>query len=129
MQQGDLTYQSVQGDVIDFLARRIESLCKDGIDLEAIMVDPGFGFGKTALDNLKLLKHLPEFKSLGRPIVTGASRKSFLGAISGGNPQQRLEGTAAAVTASIMHGCQIVRVHDVSFMKKVAAVADAILKS
>lgn len=129
MQEGDLTYKSVHGNVIDYLSQRIESLCKEGIDSDAIMVDPGLGFGKTAIDNLKLLRHLPEFKGLGRPIVTGASRKSFLGAIIGGDPAQRLEGTAAAVAVSILQGSQIVRVHDVSFMKKVAAVTDAILRS
>jgi dihydropteroate synthase len=129
MQDGDLTYRSVHGDIINFLVQRMEAACRAGVRNDSIMVDPGLGFGKTGADNLKLLNHLNEFKSLGRPIVTGASRKSFIGAIMGGKPHQRLEGTAAAVTAAILKGSQIVRVHDVPFMKKVAAMADAIVKA
>ena len=65
-------------------------------------------------------------KILGRPIVTGASRKSFIGHVTGGSPQERVEGTAASVTAAILNGCRVIRVHDVKTMKKVAAMADAL---
>jgi len=65
------------------------------------MVDPGLGFGKTVADNLRLIRYLKEFRVLGRPIVTGASRKSFIGQVTGGKPRERMEGTAAAVTAAV----------------------------
>ena len=89
----------------------------------------GIGFGKTRSDNLKLLKYLPEFNVLGRPILTGPSRKSFLGQEGRGGAMDRLEETAAAVTAAIMNGSQVVRVHDVKAMKRVVAVADAIVRA
>ena len=90
------------------------------------MVDPGLGFGKTASDNLRLIHYLGELKVLGRPIVTGASRKSFIGHVTGGKPHERMEGTAAAVTAAVLNGSRIIRVHDVATMKKVAAMADSL---
>jgi dihydropteroate synthase len=93
------------------------------------MIDPGIGFGKTWEDSMRLLKYLSEFKVMGRPIVTGPSRKAFIGKITGGGPTERIEGTAAAVTAAIMNGTNVVRVHDVKAMKKVAAMADAILRA
>jgi dihydropteroate synthase len=73
-----------------------------------------------------LIRHLGELKVLGRPIVTGVSRKSFIGRITGGNPQERIEGTAAAVTTAVLNGSRIIRVHDVAAMKKVAVMADAL---
>ena len=94
-----------------------------------IMIDPGLGFGKTAMDNMRLIKHLRELTILGRPIVVGPSRKSFIGHVTGGGPRERIEGTAAAVTAAIMNGSRVVRVHDVKTMKKVAAMADALVNA
>ena len=129
MQKGDLFYRSLRGEIIAFLKERIERAGEHGIDPVQILVDPGLGFGKTAQDNLRLIRYLGEFKALGRPIVTGASRKSFIGAVTGGEPRERIEGTAAVVTAAILNGCQIVRVHDVSVMKKVAAMADAVIRA
>lgn len=134
MQIGDLTYRSVQGDVIGYLQEKISQAVQSGIGWENIVVDPGLGFGKKSADSLKLLKYLPEFKSLGRPILVGPSRKAFTdsGAWTGGEisePRQRIEGTAAAVVVAIMNGAHIVRVHDVAVMKKVAALTDAILQS
>lgn len=126
MQKGDLTYRSLQGEIIAFLQGRIEKAGEGGIAPEQIMVDPGLGFGKTAADSMRLIRYLGEFKVLGRPIVTGASRKSFIGSVTGGEPRERVEGTAAAVTAAIMNGSRIIRVHDVATMKKVAAMADAL---
>ncbi len=128
MQIGDLTYRSLRGEIIAFLQRHIDEARMKGIETERIMVDPGLGFGKTAVDNVRLIKHLGELRVLGRPIVTGASRKSFIGHVTGGGPQERVEGTAAAVTAAIMNGSRIIRVHDVSAMKRVAAMADALAK-
>ncbi len=126
MQTGDLTYRSLQGEIIGFLRERIDAARENGIEPVRVMVDPGLGFGKTARDNLRLIRHLGELKILGRPIVSGASRKSFIGHVTGGTPRERLEGTAAAVTAAILNGSRIIRVHDVAAMKKVAAMADAL---
>ena len=129
MQKGDLSYKSIRGEVIAYLEDKIEKALAAGISFENMMIDPGIGFGKSAEDNLKLLKHLSEFRVLGRPIVTGVSRKTLIGKISGGGPRDRLEGTAAAVTAAIMNGSNIVRVHDVKPMKKVVEIADAIVRA
>ncbi len=126
MQAGDLTYRSLRGEIIAFLRERIEDARVKGIEADRIMVDPGLGFGKTAMDNVRLIKHLGELKVLGRPIVSGVSRKSFIGHVTGGAPQERIEGTAAAVTAAIMNGSRVIRVHDVAVMKKVAGMADAL---
>jgi dihydropteroate synthase len=126
MQTGDLHYHSLLGEVIAFLKERIDSALESGIAPVQIMIDPGLGFGKSALDNMRLIRHLSEFKILGRPILTGVSRKSFIGHVTGGSPRERVEGTAASVTAAILNGSRVIRVHDVKTMKKVAAMADAL---
>jgi dihydropteroate synthase len=126
MQQGDLSYPSLRSDIIGFLGERIEEATAAGIERDAIIIDPGIGFGKSAEDNIRLLKYLEEFKGLGRPILIGTSRKGFIGKTTGGGAEERLEGTAATVTAAILNGAHVVRVHDVGFMKKVAIMADAI---
>jgi dihydropteroate synthase len=128
MQSGDLAYGSLQGEIIAHLKERIEQAREAGIDPEQIVVDPGIGFGKTAEDNMRIIKHLREFRILGRPILVGASRKAFIGRVTGGEPAERDEGTAAAVTAAILNGAHIIRVHDVAGMKKVAAMADALAR-
>ena len=129
MQKGDLHYALLQGEMIDFFRERLNTALSAGILPEQVIIDPGIGFGKTRSDNLKLLKYLPEFNVLGRPILTGPSRKSFLGQEGRGGAMDRLEETAAAVTAAIMNGSQVVRVHDVKAMKRVVAVADAIVRA
>lgn len=129
MQMGDLTYRSLRGEIISYLRKRLERAGDAGIDPTQIMVDPGVGFGKTAEDNMRLIRHLREFKALGRPILVGPSRKAFIGRVTGGSPAERDEGTAAAVTAAILNGGHVVRVHDVPMMKKVAAMADSILRA
>ena len=129
MQQGDLTYPSLIDDIVGFLEERMEAARLEGIDFTQMAVDPGIGFGKTADDNLRLIRRLGEFKKLGRPILVGVSRKSFIGQVTGGTPAERIEGTAAAITASILNGAHIVRVHDVSVMKKVVLMADAISRA
>ena len=128
MQTGELAYHSLRGEIISYLRRRIEQAGKAGIDPTKIVVDPGIGFGKSAEDNMRLIRYLREFNILGRPVLVGASRKAFIGRVMGGTPAERGAGTAAAVTAAILNGGQIMRVHDVAMMKKVAAVADAILR-
>jgi dihydropteroate synthase len=127
MQKGNLVYNNLMGEITDYLKKSSDKALKAGIEKECMVVDPGIGFGKTPEDNYKIIRNLYQLKELGMPVMIGTSRKSFIGRITGGEPEQRLEGTAATVTAAIMNGCHIVRVHDVAAMKKVAAVTDAIV--
>jgi dihydropteroate synthase len=129
MQKGTITYDSVTGEITQFLKERMDEAESAGIDRENIIIDPGIGFGKRTKDNTRIIKHLKELKSLGRPILIGVSRKSFIGDITNKGTGDRLDGTAAAVTAAIMNGANIVRVHDVGFMKGVSKVADSILRN
>jgi dihydropteroate synthase len=94
--------------------------------LEQIIIDPGIGFGKKFEHNIQLLRELNSFSSLGFPILVGPSRKAFIGAILNLPPSERLEGTAASVTVSILNSANIIRVHDVKEMKRVAMVSDAL---
>ena len=127
MQKGNLVYNNLIGEISDFLKKSSEKALKAGIEKDRMVVDPGIGFGKTPEDNYKIIKNLSQLKELGMPIMIGTSRKSFIGKVTGGEPDERIEGTAATVAAAIMNGCHIVRVHDVAAMKKVAAVTDAIV--
>lgn len=129
MQKGNISYDTVTGEIMQFLKERIEKAESAGIDRENIIIDPGIGFGKRTKDNTEIIKHLKELKSLGRPIMIGVSRKSFIGEITNKEPGDRLDGTAAAVTAAIMNGANIVRVHDVGFMKRVSRIADSIVRN
>jgi dihydropteroate synthase len=129
MQQGDLSYPSLIDDITDYLQEKIDKAVSEGIEISRIAVDPGIGFGKTSTDNMRLIRNLDRFEKLGRPILIGVSRKAFIGQATGGGPSERIEGTAAAVTASILYGAHIVRVHDVSIMKKVVLMADAIKRA
>jgi dihydropteroate synthase len=127
MQKGDLAYRSLLGEILRFLSDRVEHAVEAGIPPDRIMVDPGIGFGKSVEDNLRLIRHLGELKALGLPVCIGVSRKHFTGKITGvDRPGERIEGTAAAVTAAILNGADVVRVHDVGVMKRVAAMADAV---
>ncbi len=129
MQKGNLAYTDIMAEIIAYLKKSSETAVKAGIEKDCLIIDPGIGFGKTAADNYKIIKNLSELKILGIPVMIGTSRKSFIGKLSGGEPRQRLEGTAATVAVAIMNGCHIVRVHDVAAMKKVAAIADAIVNA
>ena len=127
MQKGDLVYRSLLGEILRFLSERVGHAVEAGIPPDRIMVDPGIGFGKSVEDNLRLIRHLGELASLGLPLCVGVSRKHFTGKITGVvRPGERIEGTAAAVTAAILNGADVVRVHDVGAMKRVAAMADAV---
>jgi len=117
-------YGDVVHEVYDFLAAATEEARKKGIT--QIIIDPGIGFGKSVEHNLELIGRLGEFHGIGVPVLIGVSRKSFIGKILETAIESRLEGTSAAVTASIMHGADVVRVHDVREMRRVALVADAI---
>lgn len=129
MQKGDLFYDDLFGEIADYLQKSVQKALKAGVEKDQIILDPGIGFGKTFEDNYKIIQNLPQLKVLGFPLLIGPSRKSFIGKITGEEPQDRLEGTAAAVAAAILNGCHIVRVHDVAAMKKVAAVTDAIVRA
>jgi dihydropteroate synthase len=120
-------YNDVINEIKSFLAERIEYAIKNGIDKSKIIIDPGIGFGKTLEHNLAILQHLDDFLEFGLPILIGPSRKSFIGMITGAAVNDRIFGTAAAVTASILKGVNIIRVHDVKEMREAASVADAMM--
>lgn len=118
------------GDLIqalrDGLAESLRRAVSAGVPQERVILDPGIGFGKTAEQNLVVLRRLHELRRLGCPILVGPSRKSFLGKLFGQDMAMRVWGTAAAVTAAILRGADIVRVHDVPEMLAVARVAEAL---
>ncbi|HHV61502.1 MAG TPA: dihydropteroate synthase [Firmicutes bacterium] len=121
-------YDDVIREIYDFLRESIKRALDLGVKRENIIIDPGIGFGKTTEHNLEILRRLDEFRSLGRPILVGTSRKSFIGNVLGLPVDQRVEGTAATVALAIARGVDIVRVHDVREMVRVARMADAILR-
>ena len=106
-------YKDVVVDIKTYLADRIAAAEDGGVNTKKIMVDPGIGFGKTLEHNLEILARLGEFKSLGKPIVIGVSRKSFIGKLTGRPADQRLGGSVAAAVLAVRNGADIVRVHDV----------------
>ncbi len=109
------TYDDVVADLVHYFTARLQSLADAGIPGDAIAIDPGIGFGKTREHNISLLAHLAKFKSLGRPICLGVSRKGFLGKILDRPLEQRLAGSLAAAAFCLAQGsAQIVRVHDVA---------------
>jgi dihydropteroate synthase len=126
MQKGPFA-RDVLRDVIAGLRQALERARRYGLPAAQVILDPGIGFGKSYAQNFELLAHLPELATLGRPILVGTSRKAFLGHVLGGVPEdQRQWGTAATVTASILGGAHMVRVHDVAEMVQVARAADRI---
>jgi dihydropteroate synthase len=126
--QQDPTYDDVVGEVYDFLARRLTDLQELGIPGDHVIVDPGIGFGKTAAHNLALLRRLREFTSLGRPLMVGTSRKSFLGRVAGvTDPAARVEGSLATAALAVVSGARLVRVHDVAETVRAVATAQAVV--
>lgn len=127
--QDNAHYDDLMGEICDFLRKRIDAVVDAGADERMLIIDPGFGFAKTVAHNLELLQRLRELKSIGRPIMVGVSRKATIGRVLGGLPtEERMEGTAAAVAISIANGADIVRVHDVREMVRVARMSDAIIR-
>jgi len=124
--------RQITGDIIAAVIsdlRYAVQRCKGaGITSENIVVDPGLGFGKTTAQNLEIIRRLGELKVLGCPVMVGPSRKSFIGLTLGLPEDQRLEGTAAAVAISIAQGADIIRVHDVKEMARVARLSDAVVR-
>jgi dihydropteroate synthase len=116
------------GDIIRELRESIDLAVEAGVERQNIIVDPGVGFGKTVAQNLQLMASLSELRVLGRPVLVGPSRKSFIGYTLDLPPEERVEGTAAAVAVGIAHGADIVRVHDVKEMARVARMTDAIVR-
>ena len=126
MQQSP-TYFDVVGEIAAFLQDRIILAGTWGVEVDRILVDPGVGFGKTTRHNLELLQRLRELTVLGRPVVIGASRKAFIGRITGvDQPQDRLFGTAATIAWSLANGTSVVRMHDVEPMVQVVKMCPAI---
>ena len=120
-------YDDLVGEILAVLRERLMAAEKAGIARSRLIIDPGIGFGKTAEQNLELLRQLSQFRSLGVPMLVGTSRKSFIGKILNQNdPKQRVWGTASTCCAAIAQGADILRVHDLPEMWEVSRVADAI---
>ncbi len=139
--QRDSPCPDIMPAVISDLKRAIKQALSAGVSWENIIVDPGIGFGKAQEQNLQIMRHLDELKVLGRPILLGSSRKSFIGWVLDLTPEQRsnkvafvppadrrLEGTAATIAIGIAKGADIVRVHDVKEMTRVCRMSDAIVR-
>ncbi|TLY31100.1 MAG: dihydropteroate synthase [Ignavibacteria bacterium] len=125
--QADPVYEDVIAEIGEYLAAAIRAAEAKGV--EQIFIDPGIGFGKSPSHNVEIIRRLGELGRLGHPVLVGPSRKSFIGKILDLPVEERLEGTAAAVAASVMNGANIVRVHDVKQMLRVTRIADAIARS
>lgn len=119
-------YSDVVEDVATFLAERAKAIQEAGVASDSLVLDPGFGFAKTAEQSLTLLHHLDRVVDIGYPVLAGTSRKSFIGAVLDLPEGERIEGTAATVAWSVMKGARIVRVHDVAQMTRVVRMTEAI---
>ncbi|MBK8575351.1 MAG: dihydropteroate synthase [Elusimicrobia bacterium] len=124
--QDNPVYGDVVLDIIEFFRERLSFAQAKGIPLHRIVLDPGIGFGKTTAHNIQILKRLPELAALGRPLLIGLSRKSFIGRILGGertplSPEERAEGSLAANLWAAAHGAHILRVHDIKALSRALA--------
>jgi len=122
-------YGDVMAEVTSSLQNSLDLALRLGVPGESIILDPGIGFGKTWRQELEIIRRLDELKSLGRPILIGTSRKSFIGLVLDLPADQRVEGTAATISIAIANGADIVRVHDVKQMVRVCRMTDAIVRS
>lgn len=122
-------YEDLIQDVVRELMDSVELAKQAGIASDKIILDPGIGFGKTVAHNLELINRLDEIRALGYPVLLGPSRKSFIGYTLDLPPDQRVEGTAAAICVGITRGADIVRVHDVEHMARIARMTDAIVRT
>jgi len=121
-------YSDVVQDTIFTLSEMVDRAVRSGVNKESILIDPGIGFGKTVKQNLEILRRLDEYKTIGRPLLVGTSRKSTIGNVLDLPVDERLEGTAATVALAIAKGVDIVRVHDVKEMIRVSRMSDAIVR-
>lgn len=119
-------YDDVVAEVKAYLAGRVEAAVQAGLEWDQLALDPGLGFAKTADQNFQLMRDIAAFLELGRPVVVGPSRKSFIGKVLGTEVHERMEGTAAAVAWMVGRGAHVARVHDVKEMVRVVRVVDAI---
>jgi len=124
--QKDTEYRDIVSEVIAFLDGALARADRAGIGRSRLVVDPGIGFGKSVSGNLEIIRRLGEFARIGRPLLIGTSRKSFIGALLDRDVDGRLMGTAATVAAAVLNGASVIRVHDVAAMRDVAAVSLAI---
>ena len=122
------TTQNLVPDVMSGLRSSLSLALEAGVPVENVILDPGMGFGKTAEHNLEILRRLAEFKDLGRPLLVGMSRKRTIGYVLDAPVDDRVEGTAATVALSVANGADIVRVHDVKVMARVARMSDAVVR-
>jgi dihydropteroate synthase len=126
--QKDPKYKDVMGDIKEFLEERLDLAQSKGVTRENMIIDPGIGFGKTLEHNYEIIRRLRELKDLNLPILMGTSRKSFIGNTLGLDVNERLEGTLATITMSIINGADIIRVHDVKEAVRTAKMTDAIYR-
>jgi dihydropteroate synthase len=119
-------YHDVVSQVREFLSQRLHAALESGISHEQLIIDPGFGFGKTQAQNIQMLRQLGRFCDLGVPVMVGISRKSMLGKITGADVNDRLHASVAAALVAVDKGAQIVRVHDVKATKEALAVYNAV---
>ena len=108
------TYSDVVQDIAEFLSQRLADVSAVGIDLDRVIIDPGFGFGKTAEQNFELLARLPELQGIGQPVLVGLSRKSMISSVLDRLPEQRMVASVALALMAVERGARIVRVHDVA---------------
>jgi len=125
--QDDPRYDDVLVEVRDFLAERLAAAVAAGVAAERVWVDPGIGFGKTVDHNLELIERLGELRELGRPVVLGASRKAFLGELTGREVSDRLAASLAVAVLGVAGGAEVLRVHDVAATRDAVTVAAALL--
>jgi dihydropteroate synthase len=121
-------YGDVVAEVRDFLAQRVSECVAAGLPQDSIIVDPGFGFGKTARHNVELLSNLRQLRSIGRPILAGLSRKSTLGELTGRAVEDRMPASIAAAVIAVIEGASIVRVHDVRETVDALRIAAAVME-
>jgi len=124
--QENPVYRNLIAEIKEFLAGAIEKAERSGVKPENIIIDPGIGFGKTVEHNLEIINRLEEFQDLGKPVLVGPSRKSFIGKILDEPAGERLEGTLAVVAITAWNGAEIIRVHDVREVRKVVRIVTAI---
>ena len=124
--QNDPLYTDIMKELISFFQERVDLMIANGIMKNNIILDPGIGFGKTVDHNFTIIRELNQIVNLGFPVLVGPSRKSFIGHTLNLPPGERIEGTAAAITAAIMNGSRIVRIHDVKEILRVVKITEQI---
>jgi dihydropteroate synthase len=124
--QANPSYDNLMIELVQYLEERIAFAFSAGITRKKIILDPGIGFGKRVEDNFVILNELQTLVDLGYPVLVGPSRKSFIGLTLDLPENDRLEGTSATITAAVLNGAKIVRVHDVKEMRRVVLISDAI---